>query len=117
LVDWEQDWDTWVRFFLIAVKETAIQIQTKVVSMYELYGRVKEEIVTMNSQYAQLFLDLLFERPIISGKEIAQRLEQPSTQTIYNLMKKFESAGILREITGQKRNQVYAFDVLLEIIK
>ena len=117
LVDREQDWDAWVRFFLIAVKETAIQMQAKVVSMYELYGRVKEEIVTMNSQYAQLFLDLLFERPIISAKDILQRLEQPSTQTIYNLTKKFENAGIIREITGQKRNQVYAFDALLDIIK
>ena len=97
LVDREQDWDAWVRFFLIAVKETAIQMQTKVVSMYELYGRVKEEIVNMNSQYAQLFLDLLFERPIISAKEILQRLEQPSTQTVYNLTKKFEKAGIIRK--------------------
>ena len=117
LVDRKQDWDTWVRFLLIAVKETAIQMQTKVVSMYELYGRVKEEIVHMNSQYAQLFLDLLFERPIISAKEILKRLEQPSTQTIYNLTKKFEKAGIIREITEQKRNQVYAFDDLLDIIK
>jgi len=32
-------------------------------------------------------------------------------------MKKFEKAGIIREITGQKRNQAYAFDALLEIIK
>lgn len=117
LVDRERDWDAWVNFFLIAVKETAIQMQAKVVRMYELYGRVKEEIVAMNSQYAQLFLDLLFERPIISAKDIPKKLEQPSTQTIYNLMKKFESAGIIREITGQKRNQVYAFDALLHIIK
>jgi len=117
LVDRERDWDAWVKFFLIAVKETAIQIQAKVVSMYDLYGWVKDEITAMNSQYAQLFLDLLFERPIISAKEILQRLEQPSTQTIYNLTKKFESAGIIREITGQKRNQIYAFDALLDIIK
>lgn len=117
LVDREQDWDVWVNFFLIAVKETAIQMQAKVVSMYDLYGQVKEEIVAMNSQYAQLFLDLLFERPIISVKDIQNRLEQPSTQTIYNLTKKFETAGIIREITGKKRNQVYAFDALLDIIK
>lgn len=117
LVDRDRDWDTWVRFFLIAVKETAVQMQAKVISMYDLYGRVKEEIVQMNSQYAQLFLDLLFERPIISAKEILQRLEQPSTQTIYNLTKKFETAGIIREITGQKRNQVYAFDALLDMLK
>jgi Fic family protein len=117
LVDRDRDWDTWVRFFLIAVKETAVQMQAKVISMYDLYGRVKEEIVHMNSQYAQIFLDLLFERPIISAKEILQRLEQPSTQTIYNLTRKFETAGIISEITGQKRNQVYAFDALLDIIK
>lgn len=117
LVDRERDWEAWVRFFLIAIRETAIHMQAKVVRMYELYSRVKEEIVTMNSQYAQLFLDLLFERPIISAKEIPHRLEQPSTQTAYNLTKKFETAGIIREITGQKRNQVYAFDALMDIIK
>lgn|SRR5690625_328784 len=117
LVDREQDWDSWIRFFLIAVKETAGQIQNKVVNMYDLYGTIKEDIVQMKSQYAQLFLDLLFERPIVSAKEIPKRLEQPSQQTLYNLTRKFESAGIIREITGNRRNQVYAFDALLKIIK
>src|SRR5690625_1827049 len=64
---------SWIRFFLIAVKETAGQIQNKVVNMYDLYGTIKEDIVKMKSQYAQLFLDLLFERPIVSAKEIPKR--------------------------------------------
>jgi len=115
-VDRNRDWDTWVRFFLTAVKETAAEMQSKVVGMYELYGSVKERLVEMNSQYAQLFLDLLFERPIISAKELPKRLKQPSKQTLYNLIGKFEAAGIIREITGNKRNQVYAFDALLNII-
>ncbi|MEX0724212.1 MAG: Fic/DOC family N-terminal domain-containing protein [Gracilimonas sp.] len=117
LVDREKDWDSWVNFFLIAVKETAIQMQNKVLSMYELYSRVKEDSVQMNSQYAQLFLDLLFERPVISSKDILKKLDQPSTQTLYNLIDKFETEGIIREITGHKRNKVYAFDALLDIIK
>lgn len=117
LVDRERDWNSWVRFFLIAVHETAIQIQEKVVSMYELYSKVKEQSMAMNSQYAQPFVDLLFERPIISAKEVIQKLDQASTQTLYNLIDKFEEGGIIEEITGQKRNKVYAFGELLEIIK
>ncbi|MEX0719047.1 MAG: Fic/DOC family N-terminal domain-containing protein [Candidatus Paceibacterota bacterium] len=117
LVDREQDWESWIRFFLIAVKETAVQMQNKIRSMYELYGRVKEDSVKMNSQYAQLFLDLLFERPIISSKDILQKMDQPSTQTMYNLIDKFAAQGIIREITGHQRNKVYAFDALLDIIK
>jgi len=117
LVDREEDWNSWVNFFLIAVKETALQMQNKVLSMYELYGRVKEDSVKMNSQYAQLFLDLLFERPVVSSKDIVKKLDQPSTQTLYNLIKKFEAEGIIREITGHQRNKVYAFEALLDIIK
>lgn len=117
IVDRHQNWDSWVRFFLVAIKNTAVQMQSKVLRMYELYGSTKEDIVKMNSQYAQLLLDLLFERPIISAKEILKRLDQPSKQTLYNLVEKFEEAGILREITGNQRNQVFAFDELLEIVK
>lgn len=117
LVDQKRDWNSWIQFFLIAVRETAIQIQKKVVSMYELYSNVKEQSMKMNSQYAQLFVDLLFERPIISAREVIQRLDQPSRQTLYNLIDKFEEEGIIDEITGHKRNKVYAFGELLEIIK
>lgn len=117
LVDRERDWNSWVRFFLSAIKETAEQMQGKVLSMYELYGTTKEELVKMNSQYSQLLLDQLFENPIIAAKEIPKRLDQASKQTLYNLARKFEEAGIIREITGNKRNQIYAFDALLDIIK
>ncbi len=116
-VDRNRDWNTWIRFFLVAVKETAIHMQSKVVSMYDLYSNTKEDILKMNSQYAQLFLDLMFERPIISSKEIREKLEQPSPQTLYNLIDKFEAEGIIEEITGNKRNKVYAFGKLLDIIK
>lgn len=71
----------------------------------------------MNSQYAQVFMDLLFERPVISAKEIIEKLEQPSRQTLYTLIEKFEQKEIIKEITGNKRNKVYAFRALIDIIK
>ncbi|MDZ7772863.1 MAG: Fic family protein [Balneolaceae bacterium] len=115
-VDRDGNWEMWIRFFLVGVRETAIQMQAKVVRMYDLYGTTKEKLLEMNSQYAQLLLDLLFEKPIIASKEIHERLSQPSSQTLYNLMDKFEEAGIITEITGNKRNKMYAFGELLDII-
>ncbi|NBC27477.1 MAG: Fic family protein [Bacteroidetes bacterium] len=116
-VDRERDWNSWVRFFLIAVKETAVHMQAKVESMYDLYSNAKEVSIRINSQYAQLFVDMLFEKPVISAQEVTKRLEQPSKQTLYNLIAKFEAEGVIKEITGQKRNKVYAFEGLLEIIR
>ena len=115
-VDRERDWNTWIRFFLTAVKETATRIQSKVIRMYDLYSNLKSRSLDINSQYSQLLIDLLFEQPIISAREITRKLEQPSKQTLYNLMEKFEKEGILREITGQKRNKIFAFDELIRII-
>jgi Fic family protein len=116
LVDRERDWNSWIQFFLIAIKETAVQMQEKVGDMYDLYETVKTQCLHMNSQYALVLLDLLFERPIISSREIVQRLNQASKQTLYNLIEKFEAEDIIQEITGNKRNKVYAFGDLLSII-
>lgn len=116
-VDRSRDWNIWISFFLTAIRETSGQMQEKIVSMYELYGRVKDELPKMNSQYAQLFLDLIFEKPIIASVRIKEGLEQPSNQTVYNLIEKFEDQGIIHEITGKKRNKVYAFKELLKIIR
>ena len=113
----DRDWDSWISFFLYGVKETSEQMQDKVVKMYQLYEHLKEELVDLNSQYSQLLLDLLFEKPIISSKEILRQLDQPSRQTVYNLIEKFEAQEIIYEITGNKRNKVYAFGTLLDIIR
>jgi Fic family protein len=116
-VDRNRDWNSWIQFYLYGIKETSEQMQKKVEKMYQLYARLKEKLVDLNSQYAHLLLDLLFERPIIASSEILKQLNQPSRQTIYNLIEKFENQEIIYEMTGKKRNKIYAFSELLEIIR
>lgn len=48
---------------------------------------------------------------------IKKILKAKSSQTIYNLLKKFTKAGILKEIPGRKRNKNYVFQQLLDILK
>jgi Fic family protein len=62
-------------------------------------------------------LEKLFISPRITSKEIVEEMKV-SPATANTLLSKFESAGIIEERTGNKRNKVYLFkkyiDVLLE---
>jgi len=40
-----------------------------------------------------------------------------SNQTIYNLLEKFIKIGILKEVSGEKRNRTFVFEKLLQILK
>jgi len=117
LVDEEKDWEAWIKYFLDAVKIQAIDTQAKVTSMLNLYKTAKEKLLLLNSQFAIALLDIIFESPIISFSTIKEKIHASSNQTIYNLLSKFQEAGLLREVTGGKRNKVYVFDELMKILR
>ena len=85
--------------------------------MLELYKSVKEKLLDFNSQYAIHFLGIIFENPLTSFRNIKTKINTNSSQTIYNLLDKFQEEQILVEITGRKRNKIYMFDELVEITK
>jgi len=117
LVDKENDWKSWVKYFLKSIKEQALDTQNKVLNMLELYKTVKEKLSDFNSQYAIHLLDIIFENPVTSFRNIKTRINTNSYQTIYNLLDKFQEEKILVEITGGKRNKIYVFDELMKIIR
>ncbi|UII21444.1 Fic family protein [Fulvivirga ligni] len=117
LVDTEEDWTSWIRFFLNSIKIQAEDTQTKVKDMLELYKKTREKLVNFNSQYAVDLLDIIFENPIVSFKSIRLQIKTNSYQTIYNLLNKFEEESILRQITKGRRNKVYIFEDLLKTIR
>jgi DNA-binding Lrp family transcriptional regulator len=67
------------------------------------------------SIYAVRLIDLLFETPLVSTKEIIDKLKI-SKETANELVKKFEKIGILKEITGKQRYKKYSFRQFIEII-
>ena len=117
MVDEEEDWESWVKYFLKSIKEQALDTQNKVLNMLELYKSVKEKLSDFNSQYAIHLLDIIFENPVTSFKNIKTKISTNSYQTIYNLLEKFQEENILIEITGGKRNKIYVFDDLMKIIR
>jgi len=101
------DWEVWLRFFLRGVSS---QAQDSLVRMQRLEAiRTKYEPLVKsdrNSERMGAVLDFLFARPILSAKQLAENVGMPF-KTARQYIEKLAKAGILREVTGNARNQIY----------
>lgn len=112
------DWENWLRFFLNALAIQSTETQNTIVKIILLYQKLKrDELAAINAIYAINLLDIIFANPIVSFVGIKKRLKTRSYQTIYNLLAKFVKVGILEEIPGRKRNRIFVFKELLDILK
>jgi Fic family protein len=104
------DWEVWLRFFLRGV---SAQAQDSLMRMQRLESiRTKYEQLAKsdrNSERMGVVLDFLFTRPILSAKQLAENVGMPF-KTARQYIEKLAKAGILREITGNARNQIYRAD-------
>lgn len=111
------DWEHWLRFFLYAVATQSTKTQVTVLKIHNLYTKLKGELSGINAVYAVNLLDIIFATPIISFVSIKKRIKAKSYQTIYNLLDKFVKADILKEMPGRKRNRIFVFKQLVDILK
>lgn len=113
----EENWENWIRFFLTALTDQSLKTQVTVLEIIALHNNLKNKIIAINSAYAINLLDIIFTNPIISFASIKKRLKTKSYQTIFNLLTKFVKIGILKEVSGKRRNRIYVFQKLLDILK
>ena len=113
----QEGWTGWLKFFLVAISEESDKTQATVLKILELHKQLREEVMSEKSANALVLLDIIFTTPAVSFVSIKERLKAKSNQTAYNLLDKFAQKGILKEIPGKKRNKVYVFSRLLEILR
>lgn len=106
----------WVRFFLNGMAETAFKGRNVFRKILELRTEVETEILKLGKQTpnARRFLNLLYATPIVSARDVAQKLEVKHP-TANSLISNFTEINVLREITGQQRSRLYAFDRYLNL--
>lgn len=113
----EDDWITWITFFLRAVREQAKISKKRVDAVDKLYKEIHEVLPEFNSIYAPNFLDAIFSSPVFTTTSIGKEASIPHSQTVYTLVKKFVEKGLVVDIAPKRsRNKIYAFEKLLDII-
>lgn len=109
-------WNEWLKFFLLALITESLKTRSSILKISDLYERLKKRIVAANSVYAIDLLDLAFESPVLSYVKIKGKLKTKNPQTIYNLIGKLADLKILYEEPGRKRNRIFVFKELLDIL-
>ena len=102
----------WIVFFLFGIRETSessIQVFRDILTLKEgLEREVLPHFSTRRQGNAQKLMQLLYQTPIIDIKDVAMELGL-KTNTASTLVSDFVKYGVIREITGYRRNRVFIF--------
>ena len=111
------DWETWLEFFLdgvIHTSEHAIETAKKVLALFE---RDHEKIKQSGKLAASPLRihGILQERPVLSAS-YAVKSAGLSLPTVYSAIRHLQNIDIVKEVTGKRRNRVFAYDEYCQIL-
>lgn len=104
------DMGQWIRFFLVAVRETAQAGTETFEAILALRERMEKQALALGQKAsnARKLLALLYRQPSVQVKDVAEHLDV-TYPTAASLVADFEDRGILHETTGNARNRRYLF--------
>lgn len=112
------DLDQWLKFFLVGVATTARSGAETFESIIALRQRAEHKIMSLGkrSPAGRDLLKHLFSQPVVNTKQIADWL-QVSAPSANSLVSAFQDLDLLEEITGYKRNRLFAFSDYLALFE
>jgi Fic family protein len=100
----------WIRFFLVAINETAKKGVITFQAIHQLRLHTAGQIQTLGKRAAnaQRLLDALYIKPTVTSSALAVQLSI-SQPTADRMISEFQKLSILHELTGKRRNRVFYF--------
>jgi Fic family protein len=111
------DWEAWLAFFLVGVRETAEGAVTSARRLVGLFQKDRGRIQNIPGAAGSALRvhEVLKERPIVSLQEVSRR-SGLSFPTSTSAMKRLADLGIAHELTGRRRNRIFAYSRYLKIL-
>ncbi|OLO08853.1 cell filamentation protein Fic [Salinicola sp. MH3R3-1] len=110
------DWESWLLFFVDAIADTANHAVATAQALNALLVQDKARLSALGrlSGSATQVLEALFHHPIANIATLRQETGLAQA-TIGKVLEALETQfGIVRELTGQKRNRVYAYNAYID---
>ena len=111
------DWESWLRFFLTGVQESAHQAARTAKALMTLASADEKRIQGLGraSGSALRVHGLLRAQPILSLGAASKALKL-SVPTVTSAMQHLTTLGITRETTGRRYGRIYAYDQYLKLL-
>jgi len=113
----EGDWEAWLDFFLEGVEQTAtnaVETAKRLLSLFQKDEQVIQQARRVASTTLRVFR-VLCERSLVTLNQVCERtgLSFPAAA---RAMQTLGSLNIVREVTSQRRNRVFAYQDYLNIL-
>jgi len=115
----EENWNSWVEYFLNAVVEQSKKNIQKAKKIHALYDQKKLRISQItHSRYSIQTLDFLFCMPIFKSREfkIEAKIPEATSKRVVDLLLRNEVISLIKKGQGRAGN-IYAFEKLLNIVR
>jgi len=111
------DWSGWIRFFLRGIGTQASAAAEDSQLIVKLQQRYRELLQQRKASPAAIaIMEELFLNPYVTATRLSKRLKV-SFPTVQSTIDWLVKAGLLREITGRRRNRIYFAEELLRAIE
>jgi Fic family protein len=111
------DWERWTEFFLDCIRESADDAVHAARRLFGLLGADRSKVVHYEATTltAVRLFDQLPEHPMVTLPG-AMKLLESTKPTTAKAIDALVQAGVLHEITGKRRDRVYAYRAYLDIL-
>ncbi len=111
------DWEAWLDYFLEGVAyvaSNAVETANRLLSLFK-QDEQKVQLVGRSASTVFRVFRILCEKPLVNINQVCKQTGI-SFPAAAKAMRAMEKIGIVREITGQQRNRVFAYDRYLAIL-
>jgi Fic family protein len=118
LVREKGNYEQWVEFFLLAVKETSDDALDTIDKLIALHDKniLVVNLLGRSAKNAVKVFNYLEENPIIEIKKTSTALKL-SFNTVSGIINRLLEAGVLRQKTNTRRNRIFVYEEYLEILR
>ncbi len=115
-VRFKGDWESWVKFFLKAVSESADMANLAAIEIHRLHQKDKDRLQESKpTTYTIQVFNEFCRDPILNSHVLIER-HKSTMPKVGRALQHLVKLGIIREISGKQRNRRYAYDSYLQIL-
>lgn len=111
------DWESWLKFFLRGVAIVAQEATATARKVEDLREEDRKRITTQMGRGATkglVLLEQLYSRPIVDVVAVSKMVDR-SVANANDLVRELCEIGILKEMTGRKRDRRFAYSAYLDL--
>lgn len=113
------DWNQWIKFFLIAVENQAVRNLEIAESIRNLYEATKSEFSELlASKWNMEIVDFIFTYPVFRNNKFVSNTKIPNATAVLIIRKLVENGYlVLREEASGRRAAMYSFEPLMRLVR